>query len=95
MNDLAKQYLVVVLEAPDFPRPEDRSKEQGKKITPHLRLYNLDTEVPNASFDSELSIVTVLSVYAGGSGVDPPSATAELRLATEEGAGMAKALMVE
>jgi hypothetical protein len=43
------------------------------------------TQVPHAPFHPELSLITVLSVHAGGSGVNPASATAESYLATEEG----------
>ena len=43
------------------------------------------TQVSHAPFHPELSLITVLSVHAGGSGVNPASATAESYLATEEG----------
>ena len=46
------------------------------------------SQVPHAPVHPELSIRAVLRVHAGGPGVDPASAAAELHLATEEGAGM-------
>ena len=55
----------------------------------YWRLSTGDTpmaQVPHV--DPELSVVAVLRVHAGGPGVDPASAAAELHLAAEEGAGM-------
>ena len=48
------------------------------------------TQVSHAPVHPELSIGAVLRVDAGGPGVDPASAAAELHLATEEGASDAK-----
>jgi len=90
LNDLAKQYLVSRLS-----QTRGQIQRAGKKDEAAFTSTPLDAEVPHAPFHPELSIIAVLSVYAGGSGVHPPSAAAELCLATEEGAGMAKALTVE